>query len=340
MADPTMAVSQAYTVLGLTPSALSDTADPARVVRTAYRKKALRDHPDRGGDREAFHRMTEAYEVLGGGVRTPPPSLADGAGGGGAAAKEKTAFAYASENPERFCHAVGRSMWDTLRLMYTLASSNLPPPDPSSRFVDRSTGADVAARFATISETHACAEHILRAPLASLFHREVQRVMVDGELLHVPLDFETVAFPNVRHKRHVFYVRASPHDVPWGYTHRVHDVQVAHAENPPPPRLCVTIGLRAAEVVAGFDIVLPHFGDGLRFRASGRALIDRLTTTRALDMGQAEGAGLWNWNANKRENVPIRVWIDWMGTHDALIAAQRASPRHPSTVDCLYELTV
>lgn len=35
-----------------------------REIRTAYRKKAVVMHPDKGGDTEEFKRLTEAYEVL------------------------------------------------------------------------------------------------------------------------------------------------------------------------------------------------------------------------------------------------------------------------------------
>ena len=38
--------------------------DPHKVVKRAYRKLALRNHPDKGGDKLVFQAVTEAYEVL------------------------------------------------------------------------------------------------------------------------------------------------------------------------------------------------------------------------------------------------------------------------------------
>ena len=53
-----MSPQRAYDVLGVDP-----TADEGS-VRSAYREKAKRLHPDsEGGDEEAFKRLTEAYEV-------------------------------------------------------------------------------------------------------------------------------------------------------------------------------------------------------------------------------------------------------------------------------------
>lgn len=34
-------------------------------IKKAFRKKALKEHPDKGGDPEAFKEITVAYEVLG-----------------------------------------------------------------------------------------------------------------------------------------------------------------------------------------------------------------------------------------------------------------------------------
>lgn len=48
-----------YAVLGLSP-----TADP-QTIRSAYRRAAREHHPDRGGSAEKFHRIQEAWEVLG-----------------------------------------------------------------------------------------------------------------------------------------------------------------------------------------------------------------------------------------------------------------------------------
>ena len=55
-----------YAVLGLDPDADS------RAVRAAYRRAAREHHPDRGGSAEQFHRIQEAWEVLG-----SPQSRAD-----------------------------------------------------------------------------------------------------------------------------------------------------------------------------------------------------------------------------------------------------------------------
>ena len=33
-------------------------------IKKAYRKKAITDHPDKGGDPEKFKKITEAYSIL------------------------------------------------------------------------------------------------------------------------------------------------------------------------------------------------------------------------------------------------------------------------------------
>lgn len=48
-----------YDLLGVDKKASTDE------IKKAFRKKALRDHPDKGGDPEKFKEMTVAYEVLG-----------------------------------------------------------------------------------------------------------------------------------------------------------------------------------------------------------------------------------------------------------------------------------
>ncbi|GAA1820701.1 J domain-containing protein [Nesterenkonia flava] len=48
-----------YSVLGVSPDA------DAKTIRAAYRKQARLNHPDHGGDAEAFHRVQQAWETLG-----------------------------------------------------------------------------------------------------------------------------------------------------------------------------------------------------------------------------------------------------------------------------------
>lgn len=48
-----------YAVLGVEPGA------DASAIRAAYRRAARQHHPDRGGSADAFHRVQEAWEVLG-----------------------------------------------------------------------------------------------------------------------------------------------------------------------------------------------------------------------------------------------------------------------------------
>jgi hypothetical protein len=45
-----------WAVLGLAPGA------PTEAIKRAYFARALETHPDRGGDAEAFRRVTSAYE--------------------------------------------------------------------------------------------------------------------------------------------------------------------------------------------------------------------------------------------------------------------------------------
>ena len=47
-----------YTVLGVEPTASPDE------IKSAYRKQAIKHHPDSGGDSEQFQKLTEAYDVL------------------------------------------------------------------------------------------------------------------------------------------------------------------------------------------------------------------------------------------------------------------------------------
>lgn len=47
-----------YDILGLDP------ACNAKDITTAYRKLAMKYHPDKGGDQKKFHEISEAYEVL------------------------------------------------------------------------------------------------------------------------------------------------------------------------------------------------------------------------------------------------------------------------------------
>lgn len=50
--------SDFYQVLGLEPGASKDE------IRKAYRKLAMKEHPDKGGDAEKFKKISEAYEIL------------------------------------------------------------------------------------------------------------------------------------------------------------------------------------------------------------------------------------------------------------------------------------
>jgi DnaJ family protein A protein 2 len=47
-----------YTILGV-----PRTASPEE-IKKAYRKKAMHNHPDRGGDAETFKQINEAYDTL------------------------------------------------------------------------------------------------------------------------------------------------------------------------------------------------------------------------------------------------------------------------------------
>lgn len=48
-----------YELIGVEKSATTDE------IKKAFRKKALKEHPDKGGDPEKFKDITVAYEVLG-----------------------------------------------------------------------------------------------------------------------------------------------------------------------------------------------------------------------------------------------------------------------------------
>ncbi|CAD8083078.1 unnamed protein product [Paramecium sonneborni] len=47
-----------YELLGVAPQSTTDE------VKKAFRKKAVKEHPDKGGDPEKFKKLTEAYEIL------------------------------------------------------------------------------------------------------------------------------------------------------------------------------------------------------------------------------------------------------------------------------------
>ena len=50
--------SKFYDLLGVEKTATYDE------IKKAFRKKALKEHPDRGGDKEKFQELQGAYEVL------------------------------------------------------------------------------------------------------------------------------------------------------------------------------------------------------------------------------------------------------------------------------------
>jgi DnaJ homolog subfamily A member 2 len=65
-------VERAYEVLGLE----ADVTDEER-IRTAYRKRALATHPDKGGDAEKFKEVGAAYAKLQKVARGEPVSDGD-----------------------------------------------------------------------------------------------------------------------------------------------------------------------------------------------------------------------------------------------------------------------
>jgi DnaJ family protein A protein 2 len=50
--------SRLYDLIGVPKTATSDE------IKKAFRKKAIREHPDKGGDAEKFKDLTVAYEIL------------------------------------------------------------------------------------------------------------------------------------------------------------------------------------------------------------------------------------------------------------------------------------
>ena len=53
-----MAKRDYYEILGINKGA------GAAEIKKAYRKKALKEHPDKGGDPDKFKEITAAYEIL------------------------------------------------------------------------------------------------------------------------------------------------------------------------------------------------------------------------------------------------------------------------------------
>lgn len=51
-----------YSALGIEPSAWRSAAP--RDIRVAFKRRALSVHPDKGGSREAFHLVLDAFETL------------------------------------------------------------------------------------------------------------------------------------------------------------------------------------------------------------------------------------------------------------------------------------
>lgn len=60
-----MHTTLACTVLGVDPKATQEE------IKNAYRRKAMKHHPDRGGDPETFQEIQAAYELLSKPVRCP-----------------------------------------------------------------------------------------------------------------------------------------------------------------------------------------------------------------------------------------------------------------------------
>jgi curved DNA-binding protein CbpA len=54
-----MSVESFYDILGVTENATQDE------IKKAYKKKAVKHHPDKGGNEEEFKKISEAYDTLG-----------------------------------------------------------------------------------------------------------------------------------------------------------------------------------------------------------------------------------------------------------------------------------
>lgn len=54
-----------YKILGTTKASIHQSSQPERDIQKCYRKRAVQTHPDKtGGDRRAFDKVAEAYEIL------------------------------------------------------------------------------------------------------------------------------------------------------------------------------------------------------------------------------------------------------------------------------------
>ena len=59
-------LQEMYALVGVGPfdAALVEKEEQFRLVRNSYRKKALKHHPDKGGDPEQFRLLQTAFEYL------------------------------------------------------------------------------------------------------------------------------------------------------------------------------------------------------------------------------------------------------------------------------------
>ena len=100
--------SKFYEVLGVSKSSYQDE------IKKAYRKAAMKNHPDKGGDPEKFKEITQAYEVLSNPEKREiidqygEEALKEGLGGGGAS---HNSFARPFTSFEDFFVNAGGNLW-------------------------------------------------------------------------------------------------------------------------------------------------------------------------------------------------------------------------------------